>query len=111
MPDVSTKKNVFTIVTEISPEEMSLEEDILSDLSAAEIFNLIVQLPVGYRTVFNLSVIEGMPHKEIAGLMGITEGTSKSQLSKAKTVLQKMLLQNETRYAKPQNRRNNALEK
>jgi len=105
------KKNVFTIVTEVSPEEMSLEEDILSYLSAAEIFNLIVQLPVGYRTVFNLHVIEGMPHKEIAGLMGITEGTSKSQLSKAKTVLQKMLLQNQTGFAKPQNRRKNALEK
>jgi len=70
-----------------------------------------VQLPVGYRTVFNLFVIEGMPHKEIARLMGITEGTSKSQLSKAKTVLQKMLRQNQTDYAKPKNRRNNALEK
>ncbi len=90
MPDVPAKKKiVFTIVTEVSPEEMFLEEDALSNLSAGEIFILIVQLPVGYRTVFNLHVIEGMAHKEIAGLLGITEGTSKSQLSKAKTVLQK----------------------
>jgi RNA polymerase sigma-70 factor (ECF subfamily) len=105
------KKNVFTIVTEIAPEEVSLEEDALSNLSASEIFNLITQLPVGYRTVFNLHVIEGMAHKEIAGLLGITEGTSKSQLSKAKAVLQKMLVQNQTEYANSQKRTNNALEK
>ena len=72
----------------------------LDKLSAGEIFNLIIQLPVGYRTVFNLYVIEGMPHKEIAALLGISEGTSKSQLSKAKVLLQKMLLQNDMEYDK-----------
>jgi len=71
---------------------------VLNDLSAAEIFNLVVQLPVGYRTVFNLHVIEGFAHVEIAGLLGIAEGTSKSQLSKAKTLLQKMLAKNQTGY-------------
>ncbi len=94
------KKNVFTIVTESAAEEIALEEEVLNHLSAKEIFDLIVQLPVGYRTVFNLYVIEGMEHKEIAGLMGIAEGTSKSQLSKAKSLLQKNLLQNGAGYAK-----------
>ncbi len=94
------KKNVFTIVTESAAEEIALEEEALDHLSAKEIFDLIIQLPVGYRTVFNLYVIEGMEHKEIAGLMGIAEGTSKSQLSKAKSLLQKNLLQNGTGYAK-----------
>ena len=94
------KKNVFTIVTEATVQEMPLQEDALDKLSADEIFNLIVQLPVGYRTVFNLYVIEGMPHKEVAALFNISEGTSKSQLSKAKVLLQKMLLQNDMDYDK-----------
>jgi RNA polymerase sigma factor (sigma-70 family) len=92
------KKAVFTIVSETAAEELVLEEDALNKLSAAEIFNLIVQLPVGYRTIFNLHSIEGVPHAEIASLLGISEGTSKSQLSKAKTLLQKMLLQNKIDY-------------
>ena len=93
------KKNVFTMVTENAAEEIPFKEDALNNLSASEIFNLIIQLPVGYRTVFNLYVIEGMEHKEIAVLMGISDGTSKSQLSKAKSLLQKMLLQNGVEYA------------
>jgi RNA polymerase sigma factor (sigma-70 family) len=92
------KKTAFTIVSETTAEEVSLAADALDHLSAAEIFNLIVQLPVGYRTVFNLFVIEGMGHAEIASLLGIAEGTSKSQLKKAKTLLQKMLRQNQTEY-------------
>lgn len=92
------KKTVFTIVSETSAEELPLQEEALDRLSAAEIFNLIVQLPVGYRTIFNLHAIEGISHSEIAVLLGIAEGTSKSQLSKAKTLLQKMLLQNQTDY-------------
>ena len=94
------KKNVFTIVTEAEVEEISLQEEALDNLSANEIFNLIVKLPVGYRTVFNLYVIEGMPHKEVAALLNISEGTSKSQLSKAKVLLKKMLLQNDMDYDK-----------
>ena len=94
------KKNVFTIVTEANVEEIPLQEEALNNLSADEIFKMIVQLPVGYRTVFNLYVIEGMPHKEVAALLNISEGTSKSQLSKAKVLLQKMLLQNDMDYDK-----------
>ncbi|MDP4286172.1 MAG: sigma-70 family RNA polymerase sigma factor [Bacteroidota bacterium] len=94
------KKNVFTIVTETTAEEIAFPDEALDNLSAAEIFNLIVQLPIGYRTVFNLHVIEGMGHKEIAEALNISEGTSKSQFSKAKILLQKMLLQNNTEYVK-----------
>jgi len=94
------KKNAFIIVTEKIAEEIVLEEDALNNLSAAEIFDMIIQLPVGYRTVFNLHVVEGMPHAEIAVLMGITEGTSKSQLSKAKSLLQKLLGQKWGEYGK-----------
>ncbi|MDQ2862895.1 MAG: sigma-70 family RNA polymerase sigma factor [Bacteroidota bacterium] len=98
------KKNVFTIVTEATAEELTLNEDALDKLSAGEIFNLIVQLPVGYRTVFNLHVVEGMVHSEIAEKLGIVEGTSKSQLSKAKILLQKMLSQKDTEYVRRKSR-------
>jgi RNA polymerase sigma-70 factor (ECF subfamily) len=94
------KKNLFVLVSESNAENSGVEEEALNRMSAAEIFNLIVQLPAGYRTVFNLYEIEGMSHREIATLLGISEGTSKSQLSKAKTSLQKMLAQNESDYAK-----------
>lgn len=97
------KKNVFTIVTDAAAEDIALDNSVLDELSAKEIFQLILQLPVGYRTVFNLHEIEGMEHKEIAALLGIAEGTSKSQLSKAKLLLQKNLLQHGT-YSKRKSR-------
>ena len=53
-------------------------------LSAQEILALLTQLPTGYRTVFNLYVVEGYKHKEIAEMLGISINTSKSQLILAK---------------------------
>ena len=92
------KRNAFNMVSETAALEISLDEVALNNLSVSEIFNLVIQLPVGYRTVFNLHVIEGMGHKEIADLMGINESTSRSQLSKAKTLLQKKILRNNNDY-------------
>jgi RNA polymerase sigma-70 factor (ECF subfamily) len=94
------KKNVFTLITESAAEEIPLDEEVISRLSASEIFSLILQLPLGYRTVFNLYAIEGMSHREVAGLLNISEGTSKSQFSKARSLLQKMILQNGIEYAR-----------
>jgi RNA polymerase sigma factor (sigma-70 family) len=88
------KKNAFVMTTETEAEQLGFSEDVLNKLSTAEIFKLIVQLPVGYRTVFNLFAVEGMSHKEIAAVLKITDGTSKSQLNKARALLQKMILQN-----------------
>jgi RNA polymerase sigma-70 factor (ECF subfamily) len=67
--------------------------DILSGLSAKEIFRLISELPDGYRTVFNLFEVEQYTHEQIASELGLTVGTSKSQLSKAKALLRKRLQQ------------------
>jgi RNA polymerase sigma-70 factor (ECF subfamily) len=66
--------------------------DIIDKISTDELIKLIQQLPEGYRLVFNLYEIEGYTHKEIAQLLNISEGTSKSQLHKAKQFLQKLLL-------------------
>ena len=63
----------------------------LTHLEAAELMELVESLPVGYRTVFNLYVMEERSHKEIAELLGISEGTSKSNLAKAKMNLQRLL--------------------
>jgi len=87
------KKHSFLMVAEDVAEELHTTEDVLASMSAAEIYRLIMQLPLGYRTVFNLFVLEQMTHKEIAKLLNITEGTSKSQLSKARQMLQQMMEQ------------------
>lgn len=72
-------------------DQASEWDDQLSELSVAEILQLIASLPPGYRAVFNLAMIEGYSHSEIAQLLNISEGTSKSQLSKARSFLQKKL--------------------
>lgn len=66
--------------------------DKLSDhLEAEDLMNMIAELPTGYRIVFNMYAIDGYSHKEIAEQLGISENTSKSQLSRARTYLRKML--------------------
>lgn len=74
-------------------EDYHEEPDIshAAHLEADEIYSMVTELPVGYRTIFNLSVIEGYSHEEIAGLLGISAGTSRSQLFKAKEHLKKIL--------------------
>jgi RNA polymerase sigma factor (sigma-70 family) len=63
------------------------DPEVLSTLSLKEITCLIQNMPTGYRTVFNLYVIEGFSHLEIAQMLGISESTSKTQLMKAKNFL------------------------
>ncbi len=93
------KKQNFYLVPEEEATSVSVNEEALSSLSANEIFKLIKQLPLGYRTVFNLFVIENCSHKEIAEQLQITEGTSKSQLNKAKQMLQQLLHNQNNYYA------------
>ncbi|MFA7380583.1 MAG: sigma-70 family RNA polymerase sigma factor [Bacteroidia bacterium] len=61
--------------------------DAFSALSAKELLTLVQQLPDGYRMVFNLYALEGYQHKEIGDMLGINEGTSKSQLARARKYL------------------------
>lgn len=88
------KSTRLSMVTD--KEENTIEDaDItaLHKLAEKDIINIIQELSPGYRTVFNLYVIEGYSHKEIGDLLGISEGTSKSQLARAKGVLQKKISQ------------------
>ena len=61
------------------------------EYTAEEMLSCIEKLPAGYKTVFNLYVIEGFLHKEIADMLGVDVNTSKSQLSRAKIYLKKEL--------------------
>jgi RNA polymerase sigma factor (sigma-70 family) len=63
------------------------------EFTQEELYKSIQRLPSGYKTVFNLYVVEGYMHKEIADMLGIDVNTSKSQLSRAKTYLQRELLE------------------
>jgi RNA polymerase sigma-70 factor (ECF subfamily) len=66
------------------PEEMT-------HLEAEELMELVRNLPLGYRTVFNLYAIEGYSHQEIGAMLGISESTSKSQLNRARSVLKEKI--------------------
>jgi RNA polymerase sigma-70 factor (ECF subfamily) len=70
-------------VEESPDEEMRIPGDVLLEF--------VSQLPEKYRMVFNLYVMEEKPHKEIAALVGISEGTSKSNLARAKEILKKKI--------------------
>lgn len=74
-------------------DESGLEPLAYSHLTQKELLQLINNLPDGYRVVFNLHVIEGYQHDEIATMLGIQPGTSRSQLVKARSLLQKQILQ------------------
>jgi RNA polymerase sigma factor (sigma-70 family) len=70
---------------------LSSGDDIVSDISAEDLLKLLQTIPAGYRMVFNLYVIEGYSHKEIGEMLNITESTSKSQFSRARTYLMNVL--------------------
>lgn len=78
---------------QIAENASPVEPEIISSLRMDELMALINRLPEGYRMVFNLFAIEGYNHKEIADMLGINEGTSKSQLAKARMLLKKYLQQ------------------
>lgn len=84
-------KRIFNIVAEPFETDAILDEDRLDKLSVEEIHAMIRQLPTGARTIFNLYAVEGYKHEEIAEALGITVSTSKSQLARARFLLQKTI--------------------
>lgn len=76
----------------------SSEPDAISDLTTKEILSVVQELSPAYRAVFNLYVIEGYAHKEIAAILGITESTSRSNLVKARFKLKETLKARHSEY-------------
>lgn len=88
------KHNYTEDVTEMKiadPNVVPIEEDNSDEEKRERILNAVQELPAGYRSVFNLYVMEGYSHKEIAEILEISENTSKSQLSKARKYLKSYL--------------------
>ena len=84
------------IETELEAADREPDYQHISDhLEAEDLMNMIQELPAGYRIVFNLYAIDGYSHKEIADQLNISENTSKSQLSRARVFLQKILAERE----------------
>lgn len=73
--------------------ELSDEVNVQNHLQAQDLMAMVQELSPGYRLVFNMYAIEGYSHKEIAKELGISEGTSKSQLSRARQILQEKIME------------------
>ena len=90
------RKKAIQLSSVSDKEENTIENSDISALDTMaekDIIRLIQELSPGYRTVFNLYVVEGYSHREIGEKLGISEGTSKSQLARAKAILQKKVTQ------------------
>jgi RNA polymerase sigma factor (sigma-70 family) len=83
-------QGIFEIVSENFPEEAEVELE-TEDISMEFLVSIIQALPDRYRMVFNLYVIDGYSHKEIAEMLGITDGTSKSNLARARMILKEKI--------------------
>jgi RNA polymerase sigma factor (sigma-70 family) len=80
--------HLHPITESIMRKEDFLYEEVFDRMSANDLIKLVQELPPRYRMVFNLYAIEGYTHKDISEMMGITTGTSKSNLSRARGILQ-----------------------
>lgn len=83
----------FNEIKENSADTPQIPAYAYSNLGEEDILKLIHQLPEGYRMVFNLSVIEGFSHEEIGKMLNIQPSTSRSQLVKARKMLQNQIIQ------------------
>lgn len=87
-------KSILSLVTEEIPDEVIVEID-EDAVSLDYLLSIIQELPDRYRMVFNLYVLDGYSHKEISTKLEITEGTSKSNLSRARLILKEKLKKNQ----------------
>ena len=92
------KKDQLLFTDEIEIYEQPFENEIELNIAVEDLQNYINELPEGSKVIFNLYVIEGYKHFEIAKMLQITEGTSKTQLSRARKSLQKMITTNQKKY-------------
>ena len=86
-----SKLFLYPMVDIVNLDDHVVNEDVFSKISHQELIKMIMSLPDGSRIIFNMYAIEGYKHHEIAARLKISEGTSKSQYSRAKKLLIKML--------------------
>lgn len=81
----------FEEIPEVLPQNSAVAPEALADLQADELLTYIAELPDGYREVFNLVAVEGFSHRSVAERLDISEGTSRSKLTRARSLLQRRL--------------------
>ncbi len=97
------KHQFMSLEVEIDKADFEMSKsDFEADLNAEVLMKMIQELPVGYRTVFNLYAVEGYSHQEIGKMLDINENTSKSQLSRARRLLQSRISELESEEIKRQ---------
>ena len=89
---------MYPVMEVTQADNHTVNDEVIEHLAANDLLKMIQTLSPGYRTIFNLYVIEGYSHKEIAALLGINEGTSKSQLARARYLLQEKV-KNQNKYS------------
>jgi RNA polymerase sigma factor (sigma-70 family) len=90
---MATKRSIaFSDIETADEDTAAINPSVLSKLSEEEIHKMINLLPQGYRFVFNLYVVEGYSHEEIGSLLGIEASTSRTQLTKARRLLQSLIV-------------------
>ncbi len=88
----SYRKNVTNYNSlEIDKVDVTEDNNIISDISTQELLSIIKELPKGFRMIINLYAIEGYNHREIGEMLNISENTSKSQLSRARLIIQEKI--------------------
>lgn len=92
------RKHNFNLTETLDSANPEHDLEGLQDLDGEYLYQLILELPAGYRTVFNLAIVEGYDHNEIASMLGINEGTSRSQLFKARQILKRKILEEGFQY-------------
>lgn len=85
------RSNKLTYSLDDEVFEVPYEDKGFDQMDTKQLMGMLEKLPVGYRTVFNMFAIEGFSHKEISETLGVDEGTSRSQLAKARKMLQEMI--------------------
>jgi RNA polymerase sigma-70 factor (ECF subfamily) len=93
LENIRGRHRILVVLAEDQAEEESVDESVYASMEVKTILACLSKLPVGYRTVFNLFVIEAYSHEEIAELLRISIGTSKSQLNKAKRHMQRLIIE------------------
>lgn len=88
---LENQSKLYVVSEEEHDEEETGSNTVEQGVTQQELLDVIQSLPAGYRMVFNMYAIEGYSHKEIAEELRITESTSKSQLARARTMLQEMV--------------------
>lgn len=89
-----SKKHQNDVDVDVVGYKLEQNDFIVESITAVDLLKIIQTIPEGYRVVFNLFAIEGYSHKEIAERLGVTESTSKSQYSRAKSLLRKLMIEN-----------------